>query len=200
MDYNLFHTVGEKWWSWEGTMYTTLAGFQAGSGQDQNSIEADPLFADVSNGNFHLRQGSPARDTGGPLTVTSSSGSGTTVPVGDARYFSDGFGLQNGDMIVVGGHHPVTVVDVDYVNNVITVNEAISWENETPVNYMYTGSGPDIGAFEEYPMDYAISLPLVTRAHSPIVVSHASPVCGQKVLMISMLIVSILVRGPLASK
>jgi hypothetical protein len=198
MDYNLFHTVGEKWWLWADTTYTALAEFQLGSGQDQNSIEADPLFVDTNSGNFHLNENSPAKDAGGPLTVTSGSGSGTHIPVSDVRYFSDGLGLQAGDRIRVGDNLSVRIVAVDYVNSLLTVDTSIFWENAAPVNYHYAGGGPDIGAFEEYTMDHAIYLPLTTRAYSPLLLPHAPPICGQEILLIVISIVGALVMGTLA--
>lgn len=68
------------------------------------------------------------------------------IAVADARYFSDGFGLQSGDVIRVGNNPAVTVTAVDYTANEITVDQAISWAEGTEVDYNYSGSGPDFGA------------------------------------------------------
>ncbi len=46
------------------TKYSTLAGYQAASGQDANSRQADPRFVNGPGGDFRLLAGSPAIDAG----------------------------------------------------------------------------------------------------------------------------------------
>src|SRR5262249_3381130 len=46
------------------TLYATLVEYQAVSGQDLHSLQADPTFADPSNGDFNLLEGSLAIDAG----------------------------------------------------------------------------------------------------------------------------------------
>ena len=67
----------------------------------------------------------------------------------DARYFNDGYGISGvaGDTIMVGGS-TVMVTDVNYSANTITVNKSISWNSGDGVSYAYSGSKPDIGAYE----------------------------------------------------
>jgi hypothetical protein len=92
---------------------------------------------------------SPALDGGVDLTViTSSNGSGSTFSVEDASYFSDGFNMIQGDNIVIG-NSTVKIVSIDYSNNQITVSSSISWQKGQPVNLNYSGSKPDVGAFEK---------------------------------------------------
>ena len=69
------------------------------------------------------------------------------IAISDARYFTDGWGLQPGDMVRIGDD-VVTVVDVDYGANTLTVDRSISWSAGEAVNYDYVGSGPDVGAYE----------------------------------------------------
>ena len=68
----------------------------------------------------------------------------------DASYFSDGFGLQTGDKILVG-QEEVIVTDVLYDSHILKVNKAISWNENTPVSYNYAESNPDSGAYEYTP-------------------------------------------------
>ncbi|MFX0195092.1 MAG: DUF1565 domain-containing protein [Candidatus Hodarchaeota archaeon] len=99
--------------------------------------------------NFRLRHDSQSIDKGAFLTRTTSGGSGTIIQVGTARYFTDGFGIEDqGDVIQVGSNSPVRVTHVDYDNNIITVDRSISWNNGDGVSLPYNGSAPDIGAFE----------------------------------------------------
>ena len=147
LNYNLFHSAREKVYQWKYVDYDGLESYRNASNKDQNSFEADPLFVDVASRDFRLRQDSPAIDAGGALTNTRSSGSGTSIPVNDARYFTDGFGLQDGDLIRVG-NDTVRVTAVNYNTNTLTVDANISWNNNDPVNYDYAGNGPDIGAYE----------------------------------------------------
>ena len=46
------------------TKYAKLGDYQAASGQDAHSLQIDPMFADTSLADFHLRDGSPAIDAG----------------------------------------------------------------------------------------------------------------------------------------
>ena len=54
-----------KSYSWLSTSYTTLAAYQAATGQDVGSQFADPLF-EANWGDMHLKAGSPAINTGSP--------------------------------------------------------------------------------------------------------------------------------------
>ena len=44
------------------TQYATISAFSAATGNDVHSVQANPLFANVSLGDFHLMAGSPAID------------------------------------------------------------------------------------------------------------------------------------------
>ncbi len=107
-------------------------------------------MVDPENGDFTLSPISKCRDAGAPLTQTTSSGSGTVVPVEDALYFTDGYGLIDGDLIRVGDQL-AQVVSVDYSANELTIDRSLSWASGTPVYTDYKGSAPDLGAFEADP-------------------------------------------------
>jgi hypothetical protein len=123
-----------------------------------HGFASDPLFTstsgtpNVSNPNqfdFHLQAASPAIDQGVFLTTTSTAGTGTTIPVVDASYFIDGFGIIGGDLIQLQGQTQVAhIVSVDYATNAITVDAPLIWSAGLGVGLPYTGSRPDIGAFE----------------------------------------------------
>jgi parallel beta-helix repeat protein len=82
MNYNLFYsaTPGVVQITWGGSSYTSLAAFQAaGTGQEVNGLQADPLFLDpaqfaerppaapfnmaINVGDYHIISGSPAIDS-----------------------------------------------------------------------------------------------------------------------------------------
>ncbi len=67
LDYNLYDTPGgadEVWWTWNGKVYESLAAFQKASKQEQHARFASPMFVNAKAGNFQLRTGSPAIDSG----------------------------------------------------------------------------------------------------------------------------------------
>jgi hypothetical protein len=64
-DYNvLYETDPGRFIYWMSISYGTLSSFQTATGQDLNSINADPLFIDQVNGNLRLQSSSPAIDKG----------------------------------------------------------------------------------------------------------------------------------------
>jgi hypothetical protein len=62
---------------YNGADQTTLANWQAATGQDANSISADPLFinpnGNAATGNLHINGGSPAIGAATPVTSTLAS-------------------------------------------------------------------------------------------------------------------------------
>ncbi len=147
-DYNDVYNTRTVNVNWLGSD-KTWAEYKSTSGKDANSISSNPKFVDPSNGNFNLQATSPCKDTGDFLTRTSGSGSGTTVTVSDASYFTDGFGTgAAGDLVQIGSNSPVRITNVDYGTNTIAVDRSISWNSGDGVSYTYSGSAPDIGAYE----------------------------------------------------
>ena len=64
MDYNLVYlTQPDILLIWNSVNYTSLAAFQAATGQESHGIQADPRWDGASEGNFHLTAGSPAIDS-----------------------------------------------------------------------------------------------------------------------------------------
>ncbi|HEX6992931.1 MAG TPA: NosD domain-containing protein [Gammaproteobacteria bacterium] len=117
----------------------------------RNNILATPTFVrpdPQEPEDFALAPGSRGIDEALPLTRTTGAGSGTVVAVADASYFSDGFGLIEGDRIQIGGGKPLKVTKVDYAANTLTLSESTEWSKDAPVTLEYAGNGPDIGAYE----------------------------------------------------
>jgi hypothetical protein len=96
---------------------------------------------------------SPAIDVGAFLTTTVASGSGISMPVADARYFSDGFGIPGAvpDTVQLQGEATaVTVQAVDYATNTLTLSAPLTWGASQGVAHAFTGLAPDLGAWEYY--------------------------------------------------
>ena len=121
---------------------------QEPSGGRRTEATLNQLFVNAAAGDFHLPVGSPAIDAGGPLTTTTSAGTGTVIPVADSFYFYDGYGLTQGDLIQVGANTNLRVMAVDDVSSRVTVDRSISWNNGDAVTLPFNGSAPDAGAFE----------------------------------------------------
>lgn len=108
------------------------------------NLQTDPMLDTT----YKPKSGSPLIDAGAHLaSVTSASGSGTSFTVDDAGWFCDGFGYTTGDTIMVGST-TATIASVNNSTKTITVKAPISWTNGAAVNLPYSGSKPDIGAFE----------------------------------------------------
>jgi len=116
---------------------------------NNSSSQDDPQFVDSGARDFHLKSTSPMIDRGAFLTTTRSAGSGKIMPVADAKYFMDGWGIVKGDTIQLKGQTQVAgIVKVDYQNNTLTLDTALSWTSGQGVSLPYSGNSPDIGAYE----------------------------------------------------
>jgi hypothetical protein len=117
-----------------------------------NAIEsADPGFVDEAKPDLHLKSGSRMIDRAGPLTVTRSAGSGTTLAVADILWFSDGMTIpgEAGDEIqLIGTSESARILHIDYAARTLTLDHALSWQSGQGVALKFTGAAPDFGAAE----------------------------------------------------
>jgi hypothetical protein len=99
---------------------------------------------------FHLQTNSPCIDRGQFIaTVTSPSGSGTSVSLDNSLYFSDGNYIVTGDLVELQGHTGIAVVlRNDWTNNILYLDRSITWTNGQGITLKYSGNAPDMGAFE----------------------------------------------------
>jgi hypothetical protein len=136
--------------SWWQTNYPTLF---------RDNLERDPQYVDEAGEDFHLKAGSPMIDAGAFLTKTVGAGSGVTLSVEDTRYFFDGFDMTDdsgrpipGDLIQLEGDTKTArIIDIDYVNNILTLDQPLSWTDGQGVSLAYKGTAPDLGAYEYVP-------------------------------------------------
>lgn len=102
--------------------------------------------------NFRLQAGSPCIDAGTWLAYTTAAGSGTTLKVDNAIYFSDGNRIVPGDTIQLQGQMATaTVLSNDFGNHTLYLSTPLTWTNGQGVSLAYQGSAPDQGAFEWQP-------------------------------------------------
>ncbi len=107
-----------------------------------------PRFVNPGAGDYRLQRGR-CLDAGVSLTTTTVAGSGTVVPVLDASYFTDGYGLVPGDRVKIGSNPAVLVLQANNIENKLVVERAVNWKRGDPV-YLgeFDGRSPDAGAFE----------------------------------------------------
>jgi len=135
---------------------TSQSGFQAdgnlvhrsGNPAQRRGVQKDPKLVSPNDLDFRLQEKSPAVDAGSPLTSTTASGNGTSIPVQDAGFFSDGWDISTGDLVRVGDSQPARIMHIDYVKNIIEVDQALTWSADDPLQYDFGGKAPDIGAME----------------------------------------------------
>jgi len=118
----------------------------------------NPLFANYPTDGT-LQVGSPAIGAGVALTTASGAGTNSTsLTVADAHFFQPGWGPSDNkvqaDWIRIGASTTAQISSVNYLTNVITLANPVSWNNNDPVHLYKNSSGdvvlnganPNIGA------------------------------------------------------
>jgi hypothetical protein len=143
---NIFYRSDESRILWLNDAFYTVEQVQSWNGRlFQRNLQTDPRLDPKTQ---RPLKGSPVTDAAAPLTtVISASGSGDSLTVEDPYYFSDGFGVVEGDTVQVG-KELVGIKQIDYASRTLTLARSISWREGAPVTLPYLGNGPDIGAFE----------------------------------------------------
>ncbi|MFH1642548.1 MAG: fibronectin type III domain-containing protein [Nanoarchaeota archaeon] len=154
-DYDIAFRVGDtgNWGSASARYngYYDEPHYAAYRNQDPGLINY-PYGPEISSDSFAI-------DKGGPLTnvATADTGNGTTLAVGDARWFQPGWAGTQADWIAVGSVSNVVQISlINYTTNTITLANSIS-RNDGDSVWLYKksdgqivlyGSAPDVGAFE----------------------------------------------------
>jgi hypothetical protein len=97
---------------------------------------------------YALAPDSPAVDQGSFLARIMTTGNSATLPVSDARFFTDGLGMIPGDTIRLQGSDAVQITHVNYLDNTITLARAVAFSAGQGVSLTFSGRGPYIGAIE----------------------------------------------------
>lgn len=176
LDYNLYKGASSELFGWSNGNGNSFSGYRSVSGQEGNSIVNTPIFTDTTNAtlknrDYRLTAASPGYGAGGPLTTATNSGSSsTTLIVADARYFCDGWGLQDGDTIYVGGTQ-ATISNVNYDTRTITLASAISWSVGAAVGYVATPSMGVLAQVGDVSNASADAGPVTARAGADVTVT-----------------------------
>jgi hypothetical protein len=121
--------------------------YPQGSTTSQLTI-ADPQWENYATGDLRPKTTSPLKDAMRGMTVTTDSGTGTTITVLDTYWFHDGYGLTRGSAVFVGNDNNLYVTGVNRAASTITLNTSITWVSGESVGRAYKGSGSDVGPYE----------------------------------------------------
>ena len=152
---NLFYKSGISGLLWVNNAYYSVAQAQSWNPTlYSGNLQTDPLLDPAT---LRPLANSPVKGAGASLTtVTSASGSGSTINVADAYYFTAGLGLIAGDTIQVKGQL-ASIKAINYATNTLTLGSAISWTQGDTVNLPFGGTAPDMGLLPS-----STSAPMVT--------------------------------------
>ncbi|MCP4593778.1 MAG: hypothetical protein GY842_23850 [bacterium] len=120
-------------------------------GQFRGNVAVDPGFVTTEEDDYRLSADSRCVDQGRPLAHAREAGSGRVIPVDDARWFYDGFGIpgERGDLVFIGSSaQSARVVEARLDQNVLVVDRDLSWTAGVGVTLPYVGRAPDLGAYE----------------------------------------------------
>lgn len=120
-------------------------------GQFIDNLDVIPEFVDADNYNYALKETSPLRSAGYPLTRARGAGEGSVIRVEDATFFYDGFGIEGeiGDWIAIGTADQLArIVQIDYDTNTMILDRNLRWADGAPVSLPWSGEAPDIGVYE----------------------------------------------------
>ena len=135
---------------WNGDAFSVDAAQENAPDVFEDNVDVNPGFVDGANYIHGLRENSPLRDAGVPLSRAVGEGEGTVLPVDDALPFFDGFGIpgEKGDIIRVGDGGEARVIHVNKEDNALVLDGPVRWADGDPVGLRWSGAGPDVGAYE----------------------------------------------------
>jgi hypothetical protein len=151
--------------NWGSTRDVTPNQLDVGNSQWSSNFMVNPGMVGPNNQDFSLKENSQAIDSGKEHTVATNGGSNSvSLKVKDSLVFFsvEAWGLGwhrnlnsniKSDLIKIGSGEPVRIVNIDYSNNIITLDKSRSWSSGDKIYYChndkcFSGSSPDIGAYE----------------------------------------------------
>ncbi len=125
--------------------------FMDSGDKKRNDLKIEPGFVDLDNYDHGLSPESQGRNSGRHLTAAVGLGNSNVLPVKDALYFYDGFGIvgEVGDLIAVGsGDNTARIVSIDRDKNQLVLDRVVTWKDGDPVGLPWVGEAPDLGVYE----------------------------------------------------
>lgn len=119
--------------------------------ENNATLTTGPSFVNEASYDMRLSSGSAMIDAGTFVTQTTGAGSGTQMVVDDAGYFFDGHGIpgEMGDLIQLADQTQTSrIIAVNYATRTITLSQPLTWTDRQGVHLAYSGSRPDMGAYE----------------------------------------------------
>lgn len=154
---NIFydHYQAFGWYNASSSDQTFSSNWDSKSKGDPKFISASLTLSDPMNlalPDLHLQSASKCIDSGSCLTtIATASGAGISFQVADAGYFMDGWkapGVLGDEIQLAQSSQRARITAVNYATNTITVDKSLSWAQGQGIALTYSGSAPDIGAFE----------------------------------------------------
>ncbi len=138
-NYNLYNNDSgiTEFAFWELGSNPNLADFQSDEGQELNGQQTDPLFVDAPNGDFRLKETSPARNAGSDGTTIGALGVVMINPSFANNQDNASATTFNGWVVQIN----ITIKDNSNISAyTLTTNNTGTFTNETPLNLAGDGN------------------------------------------------------------
>ena len=132
INYNAFYTNSGFYAHIRRRSYHNFKMYKSRSGFDKDSFMIKKSI--FKNKKIDPKSNLPLLNKAGALSETLCEGKGKVIKVKNADFFTDGFGVKEGDDILVG-REKVRILGVDYSKNEITVDRDITYKRGEKINY-----------------------------------------------------------------
>lgn len=109
--------------------------YLSGDLQGSNNLEnTEPLFTDPASLNFMPKFSSPLNNSERHMALAMNNGSDDIeLIVDDSDYFTDGWGIVEGDLIKIGESDWVRILSINYLTETINLAYPRSWNSGDPI-------------------------------------------------------------------